>query len=220
MLRYVLHGWTLLGYVVAVVVGLGGHNLVQTFGAAALGDRRPLREGFARWTPRQLDPLGTVTTVLTHGAWGWAGAVPVEARFPRLRFRAALSLLLGPAYLFGLTVAAGAVYVHAAREGSGLQLLLRPSGLQQASLAAFVCCAGLCVVSLAPFPPLALGRALWLYAPTTPGWQRARYAFEEEAVGSLVGFAFLMLPLVFTSFPDVVGRLAGHLADGVLDIVG
>lgn len=209
MLRSLLHGWALLGFAVTVVVGLAGHNLLQAWGARLLGDRGPVREGYGRLGRIQLDPLGTVTAVLTAGAWGWAAPVPMDVRFRKQRARAAAALLLGPAYLFGLTVGVEAVVVHAH---------LDPR-LLEAFLAALSCSAGLLIVSLAPFPPLALGRALWLYAPTTPKWQRAKYSVQEESLGSLIAFGFLMLPLMFTGLPDAVGRLVPHVIAGISHLV-
>ena len=210
MLRYVLHGWLLLGFAGSVVIGLSGHDLVQAWGARLLGDSRAVREGFGRPGRAQIDPLGIVTTVLTYGAFGWAAPVPMEVRFRRQRARASVALLLGPAYLFALALGAAALR---ARTQIG-------SDWFEVWDAAVVCCAGLLVLSLAPFPPLALGRVLWMYAPTTPGWQRARYLFEEESIGSLIAFAFLVLPLMFTPLPDVVGTLGGHLVNGLSDLVG
>jgi hypothetical protein len=212
VLRQLLHGPELTGLVVAVLLAFVGQNLLQAWTARLLGDSRAVREGYGWIGKQQLDPLGVVCAVLTVGAWGWSAPVPMDARFARQRPRAVIALLTGPAYLFGLTVGAAALLRSAAHGSSAFEI--------RSTSAAFVCLTGMTVVSLAPFPPLPLGRALWLYAPTTPGWTRARYLFEEESAGSLLAFAFLMLPLIFSLFPDTVGDIVPHLERGVLDLLG
>lgn len=202
MLRELAHPDYLLGFVVAVLVGLFGHNLAQAWAARALGDPTAAREGFAspRW--RQLEPLGVVAAALTVGAWGFPSKVPVETRFRRSRPRAATILLAGPLVLFLLTLL-GVALTKAALPGDG--------GSSQfayhVARAYTISIGGLTIMSLLPFPPLALGRALWMWVPTSPGWSRARLALEEESIGTIIAFAVLLLPLLFTSLPDVVGQL-------------
>lgn len=201
MLRELAHPDLLLGLVVGVVLGLLGHNLAQAWTARLLRDGQAAREGFLRISWRQVEPLGLVAAALTVGAWGIPARVPVETRFRRSRGRAVVILLSGPLVLLLLTAA-----------GIGVTKALEPTALshQFAFRAAVAYCtsvAGLTVVSLLPFPPLALGRALWMWAPSTPGWARVRYALEEESVGLLIAFAVLLLPLLFRGLPDVVGQL-------------
>ena len=208
MLRELLHGWFLLGLFAMVVVGLLGHNLAQAYVARLLGDRRAFREGYARPGRIQLEPLGVVCAFLTVGAYGYAGVVPVDARFPRQRPRAAAALLAGPAFLFGATCAAAAASAHV----SNVHVFV-------VFEAASYCGAGLLVTSLIPIPPLALGRALWLFAPATPGWRTAQYRFEEDSVGSLIAFAVLMLPLLWSVLPNVIRDIADPLLRGICDLV-
>lgn len=201
MLRELAHPDLLLGLVVAVVVGLLGHNLAQAWTARLLHDGQAAREGFLGIGWRQVEPLGIVAAALTVGAWGIPKKVPVETRFRRSRGRAVVILLAGPFVLLLLTAA-----------GIGVAKALAPTAAahQFAFKAVVAYCTsigGLTVVSLLPFPPLALGRALWMWAPNTPGWSRVRYALEEESVGLLVAFAILLLPLLFGGLPDVVGQL-------------
>lgn len=202
MLRELAHPDYLLGLVLAVLVGLFGHNLAQAWAARALGDPTAAREGFLRPRWRQLEPLGVVAAALTVGAWGFPSKVPVETRFRRARPRAAAILLAGPVVLVLLTLV-----------GVGVSQAVAPAGLNSGAFAYHAAVAystsigGLTVVSLLPFPPLALGRALWMWAPTTAAWSRARLALEEESIGSIIAFAILLLPVLFTGLPDVVGQL-------------
>lgn len=202
MLRELAHPDYLLGFVVAVLVGLFGHNLAQAWVARALGDTTAAREGYLRPRWRHLEPLGVVAAALTVGAWGFPSKVPVETRFRRSRPRAAVILLAGPVVLVLLTVL-----------GVGVVKTLVASSPNSSSFAFHAAVAfstsigGLTVMSLLPFPPLALGRALWMWAPTSQGWSRARLALEEESIGSIIAFAILLLPLLFNALPDVVGQL-------------
>jgi hypothetical protein len=202
VLRELAHPDYLLGFVLAVLLGLFGHNLAQAWAAQALGDPTAAREGFLRPRWRQLEPLGVVAAALTVGAWGFPSKVPVETRFHRARPRAAAILLAGPVLLVLLTLL-----------GVGVAKGLAASGPDSSAFAFHVAVAystsigGLTVMSLLPFPPLALGRALWMWAPTSTGWSRARLALEQESIGSIIAFAILLLPLLFSGLPDVVGQL-------------
>lgn len=202
MLRELAHPDLLIGFVLAVLVGLFGHNLAQAWTARALGDQTAMREGFARPRWRQLEPLGVVAAALTLGAWGIPSKVPVENRFRRSRPRAAVILLAGPVLLLVLTLV-GVAVSKAALPSAGDSSVFAYNVARAYSISI----GGLTVVSLLPFPPLALGRALWMWAPASPGWSRARLALEEESIGTIIAFAILLLPLLFTSLPDVVGQL-------------
>lgn len=202
MLRELAHPDLLIGFVLAVLVGLFGHNLAQAWTARALGDQTAVRAGFARPRWRQLEPLGVVAAALTVGAWGFPSQVPVEMRFRRSRHRAVAILMSGPLALALLTfvgVAVTKAVVPGVHGSSAFAF--------HVAVAYSTSMGGLTVMSLLPFPPLALGRALWMWAPTSPGWSRARLALEEESIGNVVAFAVLLLPLLFNGLPDVVGQL-------------
>ncbi len=200
MLHYLATPASLLGTVVAVVVGLFGHNLSQAWAAKALGDPTPVRAGFGRPNPRRdLDILGTIAALLTNGAWGFAAPVPITSRWRRPRVVTAL--LAGPLFLLAWTGVLAATFDHV-NGGTFTETFL---------LAAVVCAAGLFVTSMLPIPPLALGRAVWMYAPPTGGWATARYRLEEEQLGRVIAFAILMVPLLIPSLPDIVGELVTPL---------
>ncbi|HEV7207707.1 MAG TPA: hypothetical protein VGN54_03100 [Mycobacteriales bacterium] len=210
MLRYLAHPTQLLGVVVAVVLGLLGHNLAQAYAARALGDQGPLRQGYGTPNPqRHLEALGVVAALLAYHGWTFAAPVPIEARFRRQRSRATVALLCGPAFLLLLTFAAVAL-LRATSQGR----------VAEGALAAAITAAGLLIMSLLPIPPLTGGRVLFLYAPTSPGWQRARYQLTETQTGALIALAILLVPVVFQGLPDIVNQLAAPVLRAVGQVVG
>jgi len=210
VLRYLAHPTQLLGVVIAVVVGLLGHNLAQVYAARALGNAEPIRQGYGTPKPqRHLEALGIVAALLAYHGWSFSAPVPIEARFRRQRPRATISLLSGPAFLLLLTF--GAVV---------LLRTLNQGRVGEGAAAAAVTSAGLLVMSLLPIPPLTGGRVLFLYAPTSPSWQRARYQLGETQTGALIALAILLLPVVFQGLPDIVGQLAVPILRSVGRAVG
>lgn len=208
MLRYLDQGAFLVGGLLALLVGFLGHNLSQTWAARALGDHLPLRAGFGRLTWAQLDVLGVIAAVLTVNGWGFTAPVPMDTRLRR-RPRSAVALMVGPVFLL-----AQSVLVAAAR-GNGVT-----SFADRALLFAEIVSAGLFVTSMIPIPPLAFGRVLWMYAPTTGGWANARNRLEQESIGRLIAFGVLMLPVIIRSLPDPVGELALPLARRLTEALG
>lgn len=204
MLRYLGHFYQLLAVVVTVFVGLLGHNLVQAWVAVRLGDREPARQRFTRLDLRKhLEPLGAVAVFLAYFGWGFAAAVPITARFRRQRGRATVALASGPLFLLGWTYGMVAL----------LRLAERTTNVHLGEFAVYAATtsAGLFVLSLLPVPPLTGGRLLFLYAPTSPGWQRARYRLTETTAGPLIALAIVLLPVLFPLLPDIVGELADPL---------
>lgn len=201
MLRYLAHPYQLLGVVVAVLVGLVGHNLGQVATARLVGNPVPARSGWWTLRPtRHIEALGAVAAALAFYGWSFAAPVPVTGRLRAGRLRAAIALLAGPAVLFALT----ALVVAGTARTSSVQLL-------EAGLTAQASLAGLLVLSLLPLPPLAVGRVVFLYAPTTAGWQRARYQLLETPLGGLLALAVVLVPVVLPGFPDIVGDFVGPL---------
>lgn len=205
MLHYLSHPYELLGVIVAVVLGLLGHNLAQAWTANAVGDPDPVRRGFGSPAfSRQLEPFGAVSVALAFWGWGFPAPVPIAARFRRHRPRATVALLAGPLYLLILTALAVLLMAQAS-SGHFIEF----------SAAASASAAGLFVTSCLPIPPLTGGRLLFLYAPTSPGWVRARYRLVETQAGVLIALAILLLPILFTALPNVVSELAGPLVRGL-----
>ncbi len=209
MLHHLSHPYQLLGVVVAVAVGLFGHNVAQAWAAKLFGLPGPVRAGYGGLTPaRQLDPFGVVCSALVHYGWGFPAAVPLIPRFRRERARSAAALVAGPLFLLVLC--------------GGFLLILRSSTsghLVEFCAYGAVSAAGLCVTSCLPIPPLSGGWLLFLYAPVSPGWARARYQLTETQAGALIALAILLIPSVFPALPDVVGQLAGPLVRGLASLL-
>jgi len=209
MLRYLTHPYQLLGIALAVFVGLIGQNLVQAWVANAWGDREPRRQGFLRPDlSKHIDPLGAVACIVVYFGWGFAAPVPIETRFRRQRFRATVALLSGPAFLLALLFAAAWIATNTTN-----------GRVYETALYAAASLSGLTVLSLFPIPPLPGGRAYFLYAPVSPGWQRARYHLAEGHLGRLIALGFVLLPILFPLLPDPVRDLADSLRNWVFRTV-
>ncbi|HVV30883.1 MAG TPA: M50 family metallopeptidase [Mycobacteriales bacterium] len=210
MLHYLGDPYELLGVIVASVLCLGGHNLAQVWAARLLGDREPARQGFAQLTSkRHVEPLGVVAFALCHFGWGFAAPVPITVRFRRQRSRAAICLLAGPACLFLLTLLFTWWATHA-----------RSEHWAEFTVYAAMSSAGWFITSCLPIPPATGGRLVFLYAPATPGWQRARYWLTEGQTGALIVLAVLLLPILFNGLPNVVDELARPLLRNLASAVG
>ena len=205
MLHHLAHPYTLIGVVVAVFVGLLGHNLAQAATARVLGDGTAARQGWLKLSlSRQVNPFGAVAALLVSYGWSFLAPVPMATRFRRERPRTAAALLAGPVFLFLLLVL-GLLGLRGATSGGGRAHLAEMTGAFAFSVA------GLLITSLLPVPPLTGGRLFFLYAPPSPGWQRARQQLEGTQLGVVIALGVLLLPVAFPSFPDVVGQLAEPL---------
>lgn len=191
------------------VVGVTLHGWVQAWTASAMGDRRPRLERRTSSNPRyHVDPFGAVGGLI--GGLGWT--VPVELLGRRQRTRTVAVALAGPAsnILLGL----GLLLAWRATAGGGpAQALAQAFGTQGAGywlqhgidmssaaggLALLLSGASqlyLGVLSLIPVPPLDGGRLLLALAPTTHGWQRARYVLVDQNIGVVALLVLLVLPL-------------------------
>jgi Zn-dependent protease len=198
----------LLGDLIAVVLGFVLHNVAQAGLARALGDRLP--RNFLTWRlPQHLDPFGAVAVVLV--GIGWPKPVPVNDRWRARRWRNVAVLAAGPV-----------TYLLLALAFLGLTRLFYTSGYSflttTFSDAALLSC-GLFVTSLLPVPPLDLGRAIFLTAPPTPGWQRARYNLEAGNWGVGIALAILLVHLVLRVNPVLQGPYE-NLYTALLPVVG
>ena len=185
MLFLLDQGWSLLGAILGLALGFVAQGMTQAYAARSLlGDRQPQLSGRHRPDPRRhLDPFGVVATVLTNPPVGWGKAVPfAEPRFGQKgRYVAtclagsAAHLVLGVAFLAGLRATDG---------GPAAELVA------MAALVNLACA----VLRLFPLPPLDGARILFLYAPRTEGWRKARYYLEEQNVGYAI-LIVLLLPI-------------------------
>lgn len=187
---------TLLAIAIALLLGVVAHGVVQTLVAGALGDRLPRSLGRASPDPRRhLDAFGLVVMVIAVVGWG----KPVPLTEPRFggRGRYASAVLAGPATHLALAYAALACYVLSGGDLAAFALG-RPVESFGHELFATIAIVNvlLGVLSLVPLPPLDGARLLWLFAPRTEGWRRARYYLEEQNYG--LGIVFLLLLPLFS----------------------
>jgi hypothetical protein len=210
----------LIGLLLGFIVGVTAVGATQ---ARMMGNRHTVRgSGGARaWLGRFVDPFGAIAAAL--GGVGWA--VPVESgRFRRGPARARLirTLLAAPVVHLALAALGAAALaglghlavlglidtrpvLHGAYGGPLLDLTLL--GFIVANLT-------MGLLHVIPLPPLAAGRILFLLAPETPAWQRARYQLEDNNWGVGILLA-LSLPLLSSS-GSVSNSLTAALARPLL----
>jgi Zn-dependent protease len=207
------HPLTLLGVVLALVIGVTAHNLAQVGVARALGDATPRLRGFATVNLRRnINIYGLIAMLIVRYGWGFAEAVPMRDRYWTRRTRISLALAAGPIAYLALCVLA----VAALRGALSAGLV---NGVQIAAGAAETL-AGLFIVSLLPVPPLDLGRIILTLAPPTRGWQQARHHLEERNLGLVIALAVLLLPTLLPVLPSVVGELAAPLLSHLASAFG
>lgn len=217
----------LLGLALGLLGAVLAHNLGQVLVARALGDPEPVRQGWLSGKPaRQLDPFAAVGMVLVGN--GWPAPVPMSERWRARRGRLALALATGPvaALLTGLlwmalARLASVQTVLVGYDRSGLARAVSGSGfrLDAILLAAASAACGVAVLTAFPLLPLAGGRVLFALAPTTTGWQRARYQLEERNLGVVFSLVIVLLPLLASTGP-IIGQLAAPLIGVLARLVG
>ncbi|MHB8450963.1 MAG: zinc metalloprotease [Mycobacteriales bacterium] len=211
MLFHLAHPLTLLGIVLALLVGVTAHNLAQVGAALALGDRTPVQQRFLTLRPtRQFSIYGLIPMLLVSGGWGFAEPVPMTARYWSRRGRVALALAAGPLTYLALCLLALL----------GLKLSLSSISQAEVWAAAAGTLAGVFVLSLLPVPPLDGGRILFTLVSPTRGWQQARYQLEERNFGLAIALAVVLLPQLFPGLPSIVGQLVTPLVRGLGHLVG
>lgn len=183
-----------IGFVVAVLV----HNLAQVLTARSMGDsvtRMARRKAIE--PKREFDAFGIIAVVVGGVGWGRPVAMS-EQRIGSRRTRYITALLVGPlaVVLLGLagiaayTALAGSLATAANGEGGGTA---PNAGLVILGVASAMC-VSVGVLHLIPLPPLDMARVMWVLAPTSSGWQKARYNLEEQNWGLGV-LVVLSLPL-------------------------
>lgn len=181
-------------FVVAVTV----HGWVQARAAHRAGDPTVRSEGRLSPDPRrQVDPFGAVAAAIA--GVGWSRQVVPTPRQSRssvvvvLLSGAAANLVVGAAALVAFRAVGGAasggstvVLQRGVGESDLLLVALYLFGLMNVFVAA---------LSLVPLPPLPGGMLLFALAPTSRGWQTARYRLVEQNIGVAVLLALLLIPL-------------------------
>jgi Zn-dependent protease len=198
----------LLGMALGLVAAILLHNLVQTLAARFShdGTTRMARRGL--WDPkREFEPFGVVAMIIAGMGWGR----PVEMSEPRgrggRRGRYIANLLAGPAAV--LALGAAGLVVHQLLTGDAFGRTV----LGQAS----VTCILVAVLYLIPLPPLDGARIMWVLAPSTAGWQKARYYLEEQNYG--LGILILLLLPIFGGQVGLIGRIVNAVAEPIVDLI-
>jgi Zn-dependent protease len=198
----------LLGMAIGLVASVLLHNAAQTMAARFSHDGTTRMARRRLWDPkREFDPIGVVVMIIAGLGWGR----PVEMSEPRGRGvgrgRFIRNLLAGPAAVLAMGVVGFA----------GFELL--PAGafgrtvLGQASITSIA----VAVLYLVPLPPLDGARIMWLLAPPTAGWQKARYYLEEQNYG--LGILVLLLLPLFSNNLGLIGRMVYEVVDPILELV-
>lgn len=183
----------LVSFLIAVTL----HGWVQARAAARLGEQAPRLEG--RTTPdprRHVDPFGAIGAAVS-GA-GWSRQVELSPRRSRgqvvtvLLSGVVVNAVVGVAALVGYRAAGGPpvggtlLALQRGVDGDLGLVALYLFGLMNVAVA---------LLSIVPLPPLPGGQLLFALAPTTPGWQKARYRLVEQNIGTGVLLALLLIPL-------------------------
>jgi hypothetical protein len=216
---------TLLGLLLAFVVGVYLGSVAQALTARALGDPMPIRAGWLKPQPKRAVSIFSAIAVVLVG-WGWAEPVPMNDRWRARRFHVATALLVRPLVYALLCLAAlggvRALTTTAAVDAGGrsIQIAAGTGFGPDLLFAAAFGFAALCVVALIPCPPTDLGRAIFTLGGQSMGWQNARYQLEERNFGVGIVLGLLLLPLLFLGFPSWVGQLAPQLLKGLGSLLG
>ena len=161
---------------------------------------------------------------------------PVDISDPRVRSkgRRALQLLIGPVVLGGLGVGLLAAFrawtglrfkgtsgiLNAVVTGSAFATnshvhYVLPFG-QVALFLAGVELLAMGVLAILPMPPLDGGKLLFLLAPRSSGWQKARFRLDEENWGMLVLLLF-GLPVLFRRL--LLVAIVGNIVDPLVRLI-
>jgi len=216
---------SLVGLLLAFVVGITAYGLIQAVLAARFGDRVARAEGRARPDPRaHVDPFGAIAAAVA--GIGWGRQVPLDPRRLGGRGRAVGVLLSGPLALAVLSVLGLLAYLGLGGSRSLLALvsahqLLQgfdgPAAAPTVALAFAVGTLFLALLALVPLPPLDGWRLLRLLTRPSPGLDRAHHYLAEQNFGIAVLLLLLLLPLAGRSpllpfLLDLVASPLVHLA--------
>ncbi len=194
-----------LGFIASVLL----HNLAQTLAARLARDGTTRMARRQLWDPkREFEPFGIVAMVIAGIGWGR----PVEMAEPRNRTggrrgRYIANVLAGPAAVLALG-AAGLV---------AFQLLSGDAFVYTVLGRASLTCILVAVLNLIPLPPLDGAKIMWVLAPTTAGWQKARYYLEEQNYG--LGILILLLLPIFGGEVGLIGRIVNAVAEPIVDLI-
>ena len=207
---------------VAFLLAVTLHGWAQALVARRQGDRTVVQE--KRTTPdprRHVDPFGAVAVAL--GGLGWGRQVHDEVR--RTKGQIAVLTLVGTAVPTLMGAALLLVHRFAYGPGSldGVPYLLQhgfdgyDQPGRQVLLLGGLSLLYLGLLNLVPLPPLDGGRLLFAYAPSSLGWQKARYQLVENNVGLVALLVLLLFPVGGSTplLPQLLDIVAGPLANAL-----
>lgn len=182
-----------LSFVVAATV----HGWVQAWAASRAGEPAPATEGRLSPDPRRhLDPFGTIGAAIS--GTGWSRQTEVGVR----RSGASLVAVLLAGVVANVVLGVGSLVAYRLLGGGGADgsLLALQRGVSGDLALVVTYLFGLSnlavgLLSLVPLPPLPGGLLLFALAPTSRGWQTARYRLVEQNIGTAVLLALLLIPL-------------------------
>ncbi|AEH09236.1 MULTISPECIES: peptidase M50 [Protofrankia] len=225
MLFYLAEPAALLGIALALLIGIHAHDGAQVLVARLLRDPSPLRSGrLTASLKHRVSPFSGVAMLIS--GVGWAEPVPMNDVWRKRRFHVATAVLSGPLAYLLLAFAAivGFKFVSEpvlfAEGDRVLEIDGAGSFLAQLLLWMAGTFGSLFILSLIPVPPADGGRVLFLLGPQSPSWHRANYQLRENNIGIVILLVILLLPVLFVSFPSVIGQLILPLLRGLGSIVG
>jgi Zn-dependent protease len=215
----------LVGIILALLIGVVAHDAAQVLAARLARDPTPLRGGaLTRSVQNRLSPFSGVAMLIAGN--GWVEPIRMNDVWRRRRFHVTAAILAGPlAYvilaflaLLGYKASLDTLVIN---DGSRL-VEVRDDGGFLAGMAGSmaVTFASMFILSLIPVPPTDGGRVLFLLGPQSQSWKNAQYNLIEKNYGVLILLLILLLPVLFTGFPSVVGQLAPPLLRGLGSIIG
>ncbi|MFP5219299.1 MAG: hypothetical protein ACLGIG_06115 [Actinomycetes bacterium] len=197
MLYALGHPVSFVVLLVAFVVAVTLHGWAQAVAAVRAGEREPVLEQRTRPDPRRhVDPFGAIAGAVS--GTGWSRQTELSPRRSRgalvgvLLAGTVVNAVVGLAALVAYRLAGGPPvplslqHLQHGGEGEVALLALYLFGLSNVAVAA---------LSLVPLPPLPGGRLLFALAPTSAGWQQARYRLQEQNIGTAILLALLLIPL-------------------------
>jgi hypothetical protein len=215
----------LLGIVVALLVGVFVHDAAQVLAARLARDPTPMRGGaLTRSVQHRLSPFSAVAMLIAGS--GWVEPIRMNDVWRRRRFHVTAAILAGPLAYVILTLLALLAYkasIHSLVINDGSRVVeIYDDGSFAAVLAGSmaVTFASMFILSLIPVPPTDGGRILFLLGPQTQGWKNAQYNLIEKNYGVFILLLVILLPVLFTGFPSVVGQLAPPLLRGLGSTIG
>jgi Zn-dependent protease len=225
---FLLRYWVALcGVAVGLLTGCLAHNLAQAYAARFARDPAARLAGGTSADPRRhFEPFGVIAMVVS--ALGWPRPIALtepRRRAGRWRFISVImagplaTLVLGVLFLGLFRLTGGELASYPIRFTHVFALTQAMPGRYVLEVAG-VTCLRLTILELIPLPPLDGARVLWVLAPQSAGWHKARYHLEEQNWGLGI-LLVLTLPLFGTALIiSIVDAVASPMFDVVVALLG